>query len=95
MNAACELLRGLLRDEGVQRSPAGAVMQQQQPFSPADVLQQQQQHSVTLLPPPPPCPAPLLLRRAVLEVASIMPTNGSLSTLNQGYSLGALYCVRH
>jgi hypothetical protein len=29
------------------------------------------------------------LLRAFLEVSSIMPTNGSLSTLNQGYSIGA------
>jgi hypothetical protein len=29
------------------------------------------------------------LLHAFLEVASIMPTNGSLSTLNQGYSIGA------
>lgn len=31
---------------------------------------------------------PVVLR-AVLEVSSIVPTNGSLSTLNQGFSLGA------
>jgi hypothetical protein len=29
------------------------------------------------------------LLRAFLEVSSIMPGNGSLSTLNQGYSIGA------
>lgn len=31
---------------------------------------------------------PVLLR-AFLEVSSIVPTNGSLSTLNQGFSIGA------
>lgn len=30
-----------------------------------------------------------MLLRAVVEVASIQPSNGSLATLNQGYSLGA------
>jgi hypothetical protein len=35
---------------------------------------------------------PLLLR-AFLEVASVMPTNGSLSTLNQGYSIGSWQAV--
>jgi hypothetical protein len=33
------------------------------------------------------------LLRAFLEVSSIMPTNGSLSTLNQGYSIGAWQAV--
>jgi hypothetical protein len=33
---------------------------------------------------------PALLLRAFLEVSSIVPTNGSLAILNQGYSIGEL-----
>lgn len=34
---------------------------------------------------------PALLLRALVEVSSIVPTNGSLSILNQGYSIGELH----